>query len=154
MKEKIVLSLARRGTGLFPTDAESEEIIKTLPFEDNFNVILNADRNARMHRAYFSLLSFVWENLPEKFQKKCPKQHFYKFLKEMQGRFETIQVGKTEVKTYESISFNKMGQKRFHEIFSEDIRFIAYEILPALDMQEFAEILFTQYELTLVKYKL
>lgn len=153
-KNKILLSVARRGTGLFPTDADSEELIKSLSPEENFNVALHADRNLKMHRAYFGLLNFVWDNLPEKFQRKCPKQHFYKFLKEMQGRFEVIQVGKTKVKTYESLSFGSMGQKRFHEIFSEDVDFIIREILPALEMEDFIEILTAEHIGTLIKYNL
>lgn len=153
-KNKILLSVARRGTGLFPTDADSEDLIKSLSPEENFNVALHADRNLKMHRAYFGLLNFVWDNLPEKFQRKCPKQHFYKFLKEMQGRFEVIQVGKTEVKTYESLSFGSMGQKRFHEIFSEDVDFIIREILPALEMEDFIEILTAEHIGTLIKYNL
>lgn len=153
-KNKILLSVARRGTGLFPTDADSEDLIKSLSPEENFNVALHADRNLKMHRAYFGLLNFVWDNLPEKFQRKCPKQHFYKFLKEMQGRFEVIQVGKTKVKTYESLSFGSMGQKRFHEIFSEDVDFIIREILPALEMEDFIEILTAEHIGTLIKYNL
>lgn len=153
-KNKILLSVARRGTGLFPTDADSEDLIKSLSPEENFNVALHADRNLKMHRAYFGLLNFVWDNLPEKFQRKCPKQHFYKFLKEMQGRFEVIEVGKTKVKTYESLSFGSMGQKRFHEIFSEDVDFIIREILPALEMEDFIEILTAEHIGTLIKYNL
>lgn len=153
--EKIVLSVAKSGTCFFPTDVESEDIIKSLPNGENFNIILNADRNAKMHKAYFSLLGFVWENLTEKFQKKCPKKHFYKFLKEMQGRFEIIGIShKTELKEYESLNFNTMGQKRFHEVFKEDVSFIINDILPALNMENFTEILITQYELTLLKYQL
>ena len=155
MKDINVLSLSRIGGGLFPTDTESEEIINSLSKGENVNVILNADRNILMHRAYFSIMSFVWDNLPEKFQSKCPKKHFYKFLKEMQGRFEIIEISaKTQVKEYESLNFSKMGFKRFHEVFKEDLEFIASDILPALDMHDFTEILFTKYELTLTKYRL
>lgn len=155
MKDINVLSLTRIGGGLFPTDTESEEIINSLAKGDNLNVVLNADRNVLMHRAYFSILSFVWDNLPEKFQKKCPKKHFYKFLKEMQGRFEIIKISeKTEIKEYESINFSKMSFKRFHDIFTEDLNYIITEILPALDMSDFSEILVSKYELTLTKYKL
>ncbi|MBO4234057.1 hypothetical protein ACXA18_03175 [Riemerella anatipestifer] len=152
---KILLSVARRGTGLFPTDAESEELIKSLSTDDNFNIALHADRNLKMHRAYFKILHFVWENLPEKFQKKCKKNHFYLFLKEMQGRYEISDISaKTSIKTYESLSFDKMSQKRFHEVFKEDVNFIITEILPALDMQDFVPVLITEFEKTLTKYNL
>lgn len=155
MSKNIVLSVSKMGNGLFPTDVESEEIIRALSKDDNYNITLHADRNLKMHRAYFSLLNFVWENLPEKFQKKCPKQHFYKFLKEMQGRYEITEISaKTSIKTYESFSFDKMSQKRFHEIFKEDVEFIINDILPALNMDEFSEILILQYERTLTKYNL
>lgn len=154
-KSKIVLSVARRGTGLFPTDVESEEIIKSLATDENFNIALHADRNLKMHRAYFGILNFVWENLPEKFQNKCPKQHFYKFLKEMQGRYEITEISaKTSIKTYESLSFDKMSQKRFHEVFKEDVDYVITEILPALEMEDFAQILITEYNATLTKYNL
>lgn len=152
---KILLSVARRGTGLFPTDAESEELIKSLSTDDNFNIALHADRNLKMHRSYFKILHFVWENLPEKFQKKCKKNHFYLFLKEMQGRYEISDISaKTSIKTYESLSFDKMSQKRFHEVFKEDVNFIITEILPALDMQDFVPVLITEFEKTLTKYNL
>jgi len=154
-KNSIVLSVAKRGTGLFPTDLESEEIIKALTSEDNYNIALNADRNLKMHRAYFSLLHFVWENLPEKLQRKCPKKHFYKLLKKLQGRFEVIQISpETELVEYESVAFDKMGQKRFHEVFKEDVEFIISDILPAFHMEDFIPILVTEYERTLLKYNL
>lgn len=154
-KNSIVLSVARRGTGLFPTDIESEEIIKSLATEENFNIALHADRNLKMHRAYFGILNFVWENMPEKFQKKCPKKLFYQLLKEMQGRYEIAEISaKTSIKTYESLSFDKMSQKRFHEVFKEDVNTIISEILPALEMEDFAGVLVAEYNATLTKYNL
>ena len=152
---KILLSVARRGTGLFPTDIESEELIKSLSTEENFNIALHADRNLKMHRAYFKILHFVWDNLPEKFQKKCKKNHFYLFLKELQGRYEISEISeKTSVKTYESYSFDKMSQNRFHEVFKEDIHFIITDILPPLGMEDFIPVLTMEFDKTLIKYNL
>lgn len=154
-KNSIVLSVAKRGTGLFPTDLESEEIIKALTPEDNYNIQLKADRNALMHKAYFSILGFVWENLPETLQSKCKKNHFYMLLKELQGRFEVVyKNGDHEVKEYESVNFSSMGQKRFHEVFKEDLEFIINGILKPLKMDDFIIVLITEYERTLTKYNL
>lgn len=150
-----LISVSRMGTGIYPADAESEEVIKSIPKGQPFIVEVRADRNARMHRAYFSILAFVWENLPEKLQSRCPKQHFYKLLKELQGRYEIVyKNGDHEVKEYESINFRKMSQKRFHEVFKADLDFICTDILEPLGMNDFISALVMQYELTLVKYNL
>lgn len=143
------------GTGLFATDTESEETIKSIPKGENIIIKISNNRNERMHKAYFSILGFVWDNLPENMQGKCPKQHFYKLLKELQGRYEIVyKNGEKEVKEYESINFSKMGQKRFHEVFKEDLEFIITDILPPLGMDDFISVLVNQYELTLLKYNL
>ena len=47
-----------------------------------------------------------------------------------------------------------MGQKRFHEVFKEDLEFIITDILPPLGMDDFISVLVNQYELTLLKYNL
>ena len=76
-------------------------------------------------------------------------------LKELRGRFTEIKVSeKTSIKEYESLSFEKMNEARFHEVFKEDVDFIISDILMPMGMQDFVEQLVLQFDRTLIKYKL
>ena len=152
---KIKFIAVRSGTLLAPIDEDGENAIKSLSNEESYSVTISVDRSLKMNGAYFSLLNFVWENMPEKFQAKVPKNKFYVLLKELQGRFTEIKVSeKTSIKEYESLSFEKMNEARFHEVFKEDVDFIVSDILTPMGMQDFVEQLVLQFERTLIKYKL
>ncbi len=152
---KIKFIAVRSGTLLAPIDEDGENAIKSLSNEESYSVTISVDRSLKMNGAYFSLLNFVWENMPEKFQAKVPKNKFYVLLKELQGRFTKIKVSeKTSIKEYESLSFEKMNEARFHEVFKEDVDFIISDILTPMGMQDFVEQLVLQFERTLIKYKL
>ena len=152
---KIKFTAVRSGTLLAPIDEDGENAIKSLSNEESYSVTISVDRSLKMNGAYFSLINFVWENMPEKFQAKVPKNKFYVLLKELQGRFTEIKVSeKTSIKEYESLSFEKMNEARFHEVFKEDVDFIISDILIPMGMQDFVEQLVLQFERTLIKYKL
>lgn len=152
---KIKFIAVRSGTLLAPIDEDGENAIKSLSNEESYSVTIYVDRSLKMNGAYFSLLNFVWENMPEKFQAKVPKNKFYVLLKELQCRFTEIKVSeKTSIKEYESLSFEKMNEARFHEVFKEDVDFIISDILIPMGMQDFVEQLVLQFERTLIKYKL
>ena len=152
---KIKFIAVRSGTLLAPIDEDGENAIKSLSNEESYSVTISVDRSLKMNGAYFSLLNFVWDNMPEKFQAKVPKNKFYVLLKELQGRFTEIKVSeKTSIKEYESLSFEKMNEARFHEVFKEDVDFIVSDILTPMGMQDFVEQLVLQFERTLIKYKL
>ncbi len=152
---KIKFIAVRSGTLLAPIDEDGENAIKSLSNEESYSVTISVDRSLKMNGAYFSLLNFVWENMPEKFQAKVPTNKFYVLLKELQGRFTEIKVSeKTSIKEYESLSFEKMNEARFHEVFKEDVDFIISDILIPMGMQDFVEQLVLQFERTLIKYKL
>ena len=152
---KIKFIAVRSGTLLAPIDEDGENAIKSLSNEESYSVTISVDRSLKMNGAYFSLLNFVWKNMPEKFQAKVPKNKFYVLLKELQGRFTEIKVSeKTSIKEYESLSFEKMNEARFHEVFKEDVDFIISDILIPMGMQDFVEQLVLQFERTLINYKL
>ena len=152
---KIKFIAVRSGSLLAPIDTDGENAIKSLSSEESYAVTISVDRNIKMHGAYFSLLNFVWENMSETFQKKVPKNKFYLLIKELQGRFTEIEISsKTKIKEYESLSFEKMSQVRFHEIFKEDVDFIISDILIPMGMQDFVEQLVLQFDKTFIKYKL
>lgn len=152
---KIKFIAVRSGTLLAPIDEDGENAIKSLSNEESYSVTISVDRSLKMNGAYFSLLNFVWDNMPEKFQDKVPKNKFYVLLKELQGRFTEIKVSeKTSIKEYESLSFEKMNEARFHEVFKEDVDFVISDILIPMGMQDFVEQLVLQFERTLIKYKL
>ncbi len=52
MKTEII-SVSRMGTGLFATDTESEEMIRSIPKGENIIIKISNNRNERMHKAYF-----------------------------------------------------------------------------------------------------
>ena len=103
---KIKFIAVRSGTLLAPIDEDGENAIKSLSNEESYSVTISVDRSLKMNGAYFSLLNFVWDNMPEKFQAKVPKNKFYVLLKELQCRFTEIKVSeKTSILNFPSLYF-------------------------------------------------
>ncbi|MFA5727406.1 MAG: hypothetical protein WC886_07195 [Saccharofermentanaceae bacterium] len=88
------------------------------------------DRDLRFHRCYMSLISFIYDELPLRFQKRLQKKYFYKYLKHLKGQFDIVaQVGNVVLVEYESISFGRMSEFAFKDYVRTQLPWIYTDVI-------------------------
>jgi hypothetical protein len=116
---------------LLPSQQETQEWLDTK--KDN-EIIYFQEVKARdlsLHKAYFLILSFIYDRLNVKFKKNIPKKSFYQFLKMISNEYNVIFKFKDgrEFIEWKSISFSKMNQNEFKLYFNNQLTVIYEEIL-------------------------
>lgn len=83
-------------------------------------------RDLSYHRAYFSLINYIYSWLPERFKRVVPECHFYKWLKHLQGHFDELYRFNdgTILVEYQSISFGRMSQVKFVDYVKNQLGYI------------------------------
>lgn len=121
------------GGGWTPANGNAEELLDSMTRGEIVAVREVTQRDLKFHRAYFSLLNFIYDYLPPAFKRKVPKQHFYKFVKHLQGEYDVLFEFKdgTKLVEYQSISFGRMSQKRFEAYIREQLPWIYENIIGA-----------------------
>ena len=91
-------------------------------------------RDISFHRAFFGMLSYIHECLPNGFRSQVPKQRFYEWLKMYKGDYEVLFTFKdgTEQIKLDSIAFGNMSQIRFEEYIKEQLAFIYEDVIRPL----------------------
>lgn len=76
-------------------------------------------RNAQHHRKFFALISIVFDNLPEQYDRYFPTKDDlrYELIKRAGFFSEYTDLKGNKQYRSESISFENMGQKRFEEVY-------------------------------------
>jgi hypothetical protein len=126
-----IVDLAYVGGGWLPANDLAKEISELSGRGQVHSFIECTARDLKFHRCYMSLISFIYDYLPERFKKRVKKQAFYQWLKHLQGKYKilyTFADGTTFIE-YESIAFGKMSQLRFKEYVKEQLPFIYTEVI-------------------------
>jgi hypothetical protein len=90
-----------------------------------------SNRDMAFHKGYFSLLSYIWKQLPKKFRDNIKEEKFYKYVKHIKGEYEvicTFEDGSKMIE-YDSIAMGKMNQPEFEDYIREQLPYIYTEII-------------------------
>jgi hypothetical protein len=88
------------------------------------------DRNLAFHRCYFSLMNYIYDQLPKRFRQRVAKKNFYKYLKQLRGEFDIIvQFEHIVVIEYHSLSFSDMSQRQFEDYIREQLPWIYVKVI-------------------------
>ena len=119
------------GGGLLPVNQKAHEIIEQSDKGEVISFIEVTQRDLRFHRCYMSLLSYIYDYLPQSFHKKVPKNKFYLWLKHLKGQYEVLFefADGTRLVEYESISFGRMSQKRFESYIRDQLPWIYTNVI-------------------------
>ena len=134
MKDKDFYNLVdfyNAGGGLLPVNQRANEIIEQSDQGEVISFIEVTQRDLRFHRCYMSLLSYIYDYLPDSFKKQIPKRNFYQWLKHLKGQYDIVfefEDG-TKLVEYESISFGWMSQKRFENYVREQLPWIYSNVI-------------------------
>jgi len=100
---------------------------------------LDDRRNLRFHRKYFVMLNFVFQNMNEDLRERIPSVEVLRSeIMRIMGKVEVYYTldGKRML-IPESISFAKMGQKKFDRVYSDTIDVCLKYFLPETDREDF-----------------
>lgn len=136
-----IIEMTWMGGGFIPENQAAHDLTERCARGEvvAFKEITNRDLS--FHKAYFSLLGYIWDYLPNKFKTAVPKDKFYIFLKHLRGEYDVVfkfQDG-TQMVQYHSISFGRMSQKKFEEYVAEQMPFIYEEVIRPLFSEEIAK---------------
>jgi hypothetical protein len=128
---KNIVWLDWRGAGYLPHGEFSQEFSQGLKLGEIKGFREVKDRDVSFHRAYFSLLNYIWSWLPIKFQKAVPESKFYKFIKHLKGEYNVIFEFKDmpPIIEYHSISFGRMNQEKFKDYVRGQLPYIYENVI-------------------------
>lgn len=138
----------RVGDFLAPMNEHSEQFIKSCPYKDEVVATPKRDRSSQLNAGYFGLLSYIYDNLPEKLSSRYPRDKFYLVVKDWMGHYEVIGARKdgSEIRKYDSISFEKMDEIQFKSYIKDVVEFIVSDVLFPLKMNDFVDELLIEWE--------
>jgi hypothetical protein len=119
------------GGGLTPYSDNAIELLDQSSKGEILSFIEVTDRDLKFHRCYMSLISYIYDYLPNSFKRKVPKKNFYKFLKHLKGEYEVLfefQDG-TKLIEYESIAFGRMSQKTFENYIRDQLPWVYTNVI-------------------------
>lgn len=121
------------GMHFSPVNQNAFELCNSLGIGEVIYVDLKTSRDYKFHQAYFVLINFIYDYLPEKFKKKVPRKHFYKWLQTLKEDYEvvfTFADGRQLIE-YDSISFARMSQEKFETYIKEQLPWIYENVIGA-----------------------
>ena len=116
-----------------PINQNAIELCNSLGIGEIIKVDLKTERDYKFHQAYFVLIGFIYDYMPDKFKNKVLKQHFYKWLQTLKEDYEvvfTFSDGRQLVE-YTSLSFGRMSQERFKDYIKEQLLWIYENVIGA-----------------------
>jgi len=119
------------GSGcLVPYNDLAHDLTDTAKAGEIITMLEVSDRDLKFHRAYFSLLNYIYDLLPNRFHKKLDRKHFYTYLKHLKGEFDIIaQFGDIVLVEYESISFASKSEHQFRDYVREILPWIYTKVI-------------------------
>lgn len=122
---------ANSGGGvLIPLNEVATDLTDVTKKGQVITMIEMTNRDIRFHRCYMSLVSFIYDQLPNQFHKKLQKKCFYKYLKHLRGQFDIIaQFDGIVLVEYESISFGRMSEHTFHNYIRNQLPWIYSDVI-------------------------
>lgn len=129
-----LIDLSYTGGHLFrPVNQNAFDLCDELGIGEVVTFDLKSARDLQFHRAYFVLINFIYDYLPEKFHKKVDKKYFYKWLQTLKEDYEvvfTFSDGKQLIE-YNSIAFGNMSQEKFENYIKDQLPWIYENVIGA-----------------------
>lgn len=134
MTDKDYLRLSEwqnEGTGaLLPFNDIAQDLADTAKAGEILYMLEVTDRSIAFHRCYFSLLGFIYDQLPSRFHKKLARKYFYRYLQHLKGHFDIIaQFGDIVLVEYESISFTAKSEHQFRDYIRNLLPWIYSDVI-------------------------
>lgn len=118
------------GGALTPFNDTANDLADTAKKGEIISMLEVTDRSVAFHRCYFSLLNFIWDQMPRRFREKLPRKYFYRYLAHLKGNFDIIaQFGSIVLVEYESISFTAKSEHQFRNYIRELLPWVYTDVI-------------------------
>ena len=119
------------GTGaLIPHNEQAYDLADSAKAGEVVAMLEVTDRDIRFHRAYFSLINYIYDQMPRRFRAKLRRKYFHQYLKHLKGSFNIIaQFGNIVLVEYESISFARKSEIQFRDYVREILPWIYTDVI-------------------------
>lgn len=126
-----------KSQALIPNQIETGEWMEQKKHGEQVYLKSVEPRDLGMHKGYFKILGFIYDNLPANFKASVDKKNFYNFLKILSNEYKIVFEFKNGIKMieYDSISFAKMNQTTFRNYFNNQLSVIYEELLIPLNKE-------------------
>jgi len=144
------LSLKKVGVQMIPADTDTADYLNKLKMGDVVTADFKKTRNYNFHKKYFALIKFAYEHWTpaqfeeSRFQGVIPEKSFERFRKDviiLSGRYDAVYRvdGSVRIEA-KSISFAKMNEESFAELYDSTINVILSKILTNYTKQELEDV--------------
>jgi len=126
-----IIEVVNVANGFVPYNEKAVELNEQTKSNDMLCFKEITPRDINFHRAWFSLLNFIYDYLPKEFTNVVSSGKFYLWLKHLKGQYKVLysfQDG-TKMVQYESISFSNMTDPRFKEYIKEQLPYIYENVI-------------------------
>jgi len=132
------LYLLNKLSGLVPLYPSDLDLKKRLVVGETYKAILTVPRNIEFHKKYMALMNMVFQNLPEKYNKKYPTMDSMRkaILIEIGFVDAIVRFNGDVVFVPKSVSFSSMDAMEFAEMFDATLIYILKEILPGISRED------------------
>lgn len=136
-----LLEFSVTGGGMLPANQAAVDLIDNCAHGEVISLMEVTARDITYHRAYFSLLGYIYDWLPTRFKQTISRDRFYVFLKYIKGEYDVIYTFADGLQFIElrSISFGKMSQKTFAEYVRNQLPVIYSEVIGRLYQKQDAD---------------
>ncbi len=138
-KMKVKGLLTRRDELSFiPSFEEDKKLLSKVKIGDQVAFNLDDTRNLRHHRKYFKMLNTVIYLMPENYSQYNTPERILTEIKDILDMYDEYEdINGNQKKVFQSISFVKMGQKRFEELYNQSCDIILQTFLKHITLQQF-----------------
>jgi hypothetical protein len=126
-----LVEFTNEGTGcLVPFNDKAHDLTDVSKKGEIITFLEMTDRSLSFHRCYFSLMNYIYDQLPNRFHQRIKQKHFYKYLKQLRGEFDiVVQYEHIVIVEYYSISFTRMSQYQFENYIREILPWIYLKVI-------------------------
>ena len=124
-----------------PYDDSDYEVVNRVPAGEIVKVEYIEVRNYQFHKKYMKLMSVAFDNLPEQYDKQFPTMEaLRKAVTVEAGYFDvTYDFDGNAGRTAQSVSYEKMGQIEFEDLYSRSLDILLQKIFIGMTPEEFTK---------------
>lgn len=140
--------------GFFVPADEMSEFLNELESGEVISLSVSSARDLKFHKAYFALLSYIYDYLPKRFKSQVNKKYFYRWLQVLKGDYSVVfkyNDGR-ELIEYNSISFGRMNEQTFRAHIKEQIPYIYEEVISKLFDEDVSDVIIRNTEEEFLKF--
>lgn len=136
-----IIEMTISGGGMLPANQAAVDLIDNCAHGEVISLMGVTARDVTFHRAYFSLLNYIYDWLPTKFKQTISRDRFYVFLKYIKGEYDVVYTFADGLQFIElrSISFGRMSQKDFVAYVRDQLPVIYSEVIGRLYQKQDAD---------------